>query len=139
MKGGEAAAPAPGPGRTDSRDGRDGRAFLSLLLSIGPAGTGAGRMGKQTNLNKPRRAAMERWKLKDAKARFSEVVRHAREEGPQRVSVRGRDAVMIMSVQEFERIVPERPRLPFVAFMESLHLDGLDLEREVDRGRDVER
>jgi antitoxin Phd len=30
------------------------------------------------------------WKLEDAKARFSELVRLARSEGPQRVTVRGR-------------------------------------------------
>ncbi|TPK82025.1 type II toxin-antitoxin system Phd/YefM family antitoxin [Mesorhizobium sp. B2-4-17] len=99
-------------------------------------------MGKQAELTKPKRAASRaaagRWKLEDAKARFSEVVRHAREEGPQRVTVRGHDAVVVMSVEEFDRLAPAKPRAPFVAFMESLHLDGLDLEREVDRGRDVE-
>lgn len=78
-----------------------------------------------------------RWKLEDAKARFSEVVRHAREDGPQRVTVRGQDAVVVMSVEEFERLVPQEPKAPFVQFMEGLHLDGLDLERETDRGRDV--
>ncbi|APG95683.1 type II toxin-antitoxin system Phd/YefM family antitoxin [Sinorhizobium americanum] len=78
------------------------------------------------------------WKLEDAKARFSEVVRHAREDGPQRVTVRGRDAVVIVSAEEFDRLVPEKPRAPFVEFMESLHLGGLDLEREMDRGRDIE-
>jgi hypothetical protein len=30
------------------------------------------------------------------------------------------------------------PALPFVAFLESLHLDGLDFEREQDTGREVE-
>lgn len=99
-------------------------------------------MGKQTEVTKVKRAASRpvggRWKLEDAKARFSEVVRHAREKGPQRVSVRGHDAVVVMSVEEFERLAPEKPRLPFLQFMESLHLDGLELKREVDRGRDVE-
>jgi antitoxin Phd len=99
-------------------------------------------MGKQTQVPKKARTATRpatgRWKLEDAKARFSEVVRHAREEGPQRVSVRGHDAVVVMSVEEFDRLVPEKPRLPFLQFMESLHLDGLNLEREMDRGRDVE-
>lgn len=65
------------------------------------------------------------------------MVRHARENGPQRVTVRGHDAVVVMSVEEFERLVPEKPRAPFVEFMESLHLGGLNLERETDRGRDV--
>ncbi len=99
-------------------------------------------MGRQTELTKTKRAtnraATARWKLEDAKARFSEVVRHAREDGPQRVTVRGHDAVVIMSVEEFDRLAPAKSQAPFVAFMESLHLDGLDLEREMDRGRDIE-
>lgn len=78
------------------------------------------------------------WKLEDAKARFSEVVRRAREDGPQRVTVRGHDAVVVMSVEQFDRLAPEKPRAGFLEFMESLHLGGLDLEREPDRGRDAE-
>lgn len=78
------------------------------------------------------------WKLEDAKARFSEVVRLARDEGPQRVSVRGKDAVVVMSVEELERLVPTIPRVPLVTFLEGLHLDGLELVREHDQGRDVE-
>ena len=99
-------------------------------------------MGKQTQISGPNRpvnpALSGRWKLEDAKARFSEVVRHAREDGPQRVTVRGHDAVVSMSVEEFERLTPAAPRVPFVNFMEALHLSGLDLEREADHGRDVE-
>ncbi len=100
-------------------------------------------MGKQAERARAGKASggrqpAGRWKLEDAKARFSEVVRHAREDGPQRVTVRGQDAVVIMSVEEFERLAPAKPRPPFVAFMESLHLGGLDLERDADRGRDVE-
>lgn len=99
-------------------------------------------MGKQAELTRGKKAtsgaAAGRWKLQDAKARFSEVVRHACQDRPQRVTVRGHDAVVVMSVEEFDRLAPEKPRAPFVAFMESLHLDGLDLEREIDRGRDVE-
>lgn len=83
-------------------------------------------------------AFTSRWKLEDAKARFSEVVRHARADGPQRVSVRGRDAVVIVSAEEFDRLASTEPRKPLVEFMESLHLDGLDLTRESDHGRDVE-
>jgi prevent-host-death family protein len=79
------------------------------------------------------------WKLEDAKARFSEVVRLAQSQGPQRVTVRGRDAVVVMSVEELKRIRPDEPnRLGFIPFLESLHLGGLDLEREIDLGRDVE-
>ncbi|MDB5366416.1 MAG: prevent-host-death protein [Rhodospirillales bacterium] len=41
------------------------------------------------------------WRLQDAKARFSEVVRRAREEGPQHVTVRGEDAVVVVASGEW--------------------------------------
>ena len=47
------------------------------------------------------------WKLEDAKARFSEVVRQACEKGPQRVSVRGRETVVILSVADYAHLAPE--------------------------------
>lgn len=46
------------------------------------------------------------WKLEDAKARFSELVRLARERGPQRVTVRGRDAVVVISANDYARLAP---------------------------------
>ena len=76
------------------------------------------------------------WKLEDAKARFSELVRRARREGPQRVIVRGKDAVAVIAAEELDRLLPRAPALPFVALLESLAVEGLDLERE--RDRDVE-
>jgi antitoxin Phd len=150
--GGETAAPVAGPGGTDSRDGvgpalppfsvhrkleaRRRACYISDYL------TRCGSMGRRVELTKARRSggrtAAGRWKLEDAKARFSEVVRDAREYGPQRVSVRGHDAVVVMTVEEFDRLVQPKPRAPFVEFMEGLHLGGLDLTREADRGRDVE-
>ena len=78
------------------------------------------------------------WKLEDAKARFSEVVRRAQSEGPQRVTVRGKDAVVIISAKELELLLPRQKPVPFVEFMESLYVEGLDLSREPDYGRDVE-
>lgn len=77
------------------------------------------------------------WKLEDAKARFSEVVRLAQNEGPQRVTVRGKDSVVVISAQELERLLPPRQRQPLVRFLESLHLGDLALEREHDTGRDI--
>ena len=84
-------------------------------------------------------AGFRSWKLEDAKAKFSEVVRRARSEGPQRVTFRGKDAVVVISAEELDRLLPpEKPALPFMAFMESLHVDGLDLTREPDYGRDID-
>ena len=44
------------------------------------------------------------WPLGKAKARFSEVVRLARSGQPQRVTVHGKDAVVIVTSTEFERL-----------------------------------
>jgi len=78
------------------------------------------------------------WKLEDAKARFSEVVRRARAEGPQPVTVRGRPAVVVLDAAEYERLATPKPTVPFVPFLESLHMEDLDLARERDTGREVE-
>lgn len=77
------------------------------------------------------------WKLEDAKARFSELVRLARSEGPQRVTVRGQDSVVVIAAEEMDRLMPAQPKTPLVAFLEGLALDDLDLTREHDTGRDV--
>jgi prevent-host-death family protein len=41
------------------------------------------------------------WLLQDAKARFSELVRKVRSEGPQHVTVHGRDEVVVIAAEEF--------------------------------------
>lgn len=45
------------------------------------------------------------WKLEEAKARFSELVKSA-QGGPQRVTVHGRDAVMVVDAEMFAALLP---------------------------------
>jgi prevent-host-death family protein len=78
------------------------------------------------------------WKLEDAKARFSEVVRRARTEGPQRVTVRGKDAVVVIAVETLEKLLPPaKPRQTLIAFLQGLDIGNLNLTREHDVGRDI--
>ena len=78
------------------------------------------------------------WKLEEAKAKFSEVVRRAHDQGPQYVTVRGKQAVAIIDAAELERLLPANPAvLPLVQFLESLYVEGLDLTRDRDLGRDA--
>lgn len=42
--------------------------------------------------------------MRDAKARFSELVRRVRTEGPQHVTVHGRDEVVVIAAEEFRRL-----------------------------------
>ncbi len=48
------------------------------------------------------------WILQDAKARFSELVRAVKLEGPQLVTVRGKDEVVVIAVEEFRRLKGNR-------------------------------
>jgi prevent-host-death family protein len=75
------------------------------------------------------------WKLEDAKARFSEVVRLAREKGPQRVTVRGQEAVVVVSAADYARLAPAATSAGLMAlFAESpfgrLESFGEELPRE---------
>ena len=82
---------------------------------------------------------MRAWKLEDAKNRFSEVVRQAARE-PQLVTRNGRDAVVVMSVEAYERLVVPRDLAEFLRdspFAEAL-AEGLELSRPADRGRDFD-
>lgn len=83
--------------------------------------------------------AVERWQLQEAKNRFSEVVRRARQDGPQIITFHGHDAVVIMDVHEYERLT-DRRALPLVDFFQASPLVGedLDLTRSTDAGRTVD-
>ncbi len=78
------------------------------------------------------------WKLEDAKARFSEVVRRAHSEGPQAVTVRGQRSVVVVDAEEYDRLAAPRPAESLVQFLEGLDLAGLDLSRDADLGRDID-
>ena len=43
------------------------------------------------------------WTVAEAKAKFSEVVQKAEKEGPQRITRRGEDAVVIVSKKDWEK------------------------------------
>lgn len=58
------------------------------------------------------------WALQDAKARFSEMVRRARSEGPQHVTVHGREEVVVLSAEEFRRLRSERSGAEIVAALQ---------------------
>jgi prevent-host-death family protein len=51
------------------------------------------------------------WQLQEAKARFSEVIRRAVDEGPQHVSVRGEPAAVVLSEQAYRQLTSKRPSI----------------------------
>ena len=84
-----------------------------------------------------RRAPLSRlpghWLLQDAKARFSELVRRVRSEGPQHVTVHGRDEVVVVSAEEFRRLKGERSGDALIAAMQASPYRDIDIEPKRDR------
>ena len=80
------------------------------------------------------------WKLQDAKAHFSQLVREARERGPQRVTVHGRDAVVVLSAEDYARLAPAAAQPSLHALLSSSPLRDLDFEHGSVRSpvRDIE-
>lgn len=77
------------------------------------------------------------WQLQAAKQHFSELVERARRDGPQVVTKHGKEAVVVVSVEEYRRLRGGGPSL--VEFIRSApDFGALELERAQDRGRDVE-
>ena len=70
------------------------------------------------------------WKLEDAKARFSELVRLARSEGPQHVTVRGHDAVVVVSAEKFAALMPSTRQPSLHVLLSTSPLRDVDLDHE---------
>ena len=71
---------------------------------------------------------MPRWALQDAKARFSELVRRVRSEGPQHVTMHGRDEVVVIATEEFQRLQGAATGQTLIdALQAAPHCDDLNL------------
>lgn len=68
------------------------------------------------------------WSLHDAKARFSELVRCVRAEGPQHVTVHGRDEVVVIAAEEFRRLKGNRTGKALVTAMQASPHREIELE-----------
>lgn len=51
------------------------------------------------------------WQLQEAKAKFSQLVRRALDEGPQTVTRRGKDVVVVLSADQYKELQARRPSL----------------------------
>jgi prevent-host-death family protein len=69
-----------------------------------------------------------RWRLQDAKARFSELVRRVRSEGPQHVTVHGRDEVVVISAEEFRRLKGNPTGEALIAAMQASPHRDIEIE-----------
>jgi prevent-host-death family protein len=74
---------------------------------------------------------MSNWQLQDAKARLSELVKKAAQEGPQHITLHGEPAAVVLSEAQYRRLT-KRPRR-FIDFIRSSPLKGVELDVARDR------
>jgi len=91
---------------------------------------------KATNRSRKSRISGERsryWILQDAKARFSELVRKVRSEGPQHVTVHGREEVVVVDADEFRRLKGGVTGKALIDAMQASPYRDIDIEPRRER------
>jgi antitoxin Phd len=77
------------------------------------------------------------WQIQHAKARLSEVIELARNEGPQTITRHGAERAVVLSIENYRALIAQRPD-----FKEYLlggpKVDDFSIERDRDTGRVVE-
>ena len=81
---------------------------------------------------------MNTWPLDEAKTNLGDLIRDARERGPQAISVKGEQEAVVLSIEEYRRL--REPRRSMLRFLQESPLadPDLDLERQDEMGRDIE-
>lgn len=83
-----------------------------------------------------------KWQLQEAKNKLSKVVQDAQVSGPQVISVRGKEMVVVLSMEQYRRLTGKQGSLKrgsLISFLKaSPWVDvELDIERSKDIGREV--
>ena len=78
------------------------------------------------------------WQLQEAKNRLSQVVDRALHDGPQTITLRGKPAAVVVSIEEYRKLTA--PRTGLSQFFRQSPLRGVDLDigRSTEPSREVE-
>ena len=78
------------------------------------------------------------WQLQEAKNKFSNLVDKAHHEGPQVVTKHGKESVVIIAIEDYQKL--NKPKSDLVSFLKKSPLSGvnLDLTRDKSPSRDIE-
>lgn len=78
------------------------------------------------------------WQLQEAKNKFSNLVDKARQDGPQVVTKHGKESVVIIAIEDYQKL--NKPTSDLISFFKKSPLSdiNLDLTRDKSSSRDVE-
>ncbi len=79
---------------------------------------------------------MQTWQMQEAKARISELVKQAQNQGPQEITMHGRSVAVVVSRETYDRLSQTGDSL--AAFMRRSPLYGSD-DIEFERDKSVTR
>jgi antitoxin Phd len=74
---------------------------------------------------------MHQWQLQEAKAKLSELVKKAKQSGPQQITLHGRPCVVVIDQQEYQNLL--KPKQNFVNFIRQSPLMGVELDLKRDK------
>jgi len=77
------------------------------------------------------------WQLQEAKNKFSRLVENACKNGPQIVTKHGREAVVVLSFEEYQKMVS--PRGDLVEFFGKSPLKQADIDFSTVRSKEMPR
>lgn len=78
------------------------------------------------------------WQLQEAKNKFSQLVENAQCKGPQFVTKHGKKTVVVLSVEEYQKIL--KPKSNLFQFIQTSPLSKIliNIERDKSLGRKIE-
>ena len=78
------------------------------------------------------------WQLQDAKNKFSSLVEKAHQDGPQFVTKHGRESVVIVAIEDYQKL--SKPKSDFLSFFKNSPLFNINLEltRDKSSSRDID-
>ena len=77
------------------------------------------------------------WQLQEAKNKFSNLVDKAHHDGPQVVTKHGKESVVIIAIEDYQKL--NKPKTDLVSFLKKSPLSGIDLDltRDKSPSRDI--
>ena len=78
------------------------------------------------------------WQLQEAKNKFSNLVDKAHHDGPQFVTKHGKESVVIIAIEDYQKL--NKPKSDLVSFLKKSPLSGIniDLARDKSPSRNIE-
>lgn len=82
---------------------------------------------------------MSTWQTQAAKQNFSEVMRRAHKEGPQKITCRGAESAYLLSAEDYHKLNKKTRKGSLIGFFQNSPMKNarLNIERRTDKPRDI--